>query len=106
MTEDDDMKTLLTAVTLLLASTATSDSPDDPDRARQAMELGLAKPLVELLPMVERETRGHVVEVEFEFIDGAYMYEFEFIAPDGRMMEAVVDAKTGEILSVEEDEDD
>lgn len=106
------MKTLLTATALFLASTAssdspaTSDSPDDPDRARLAMELGLARPLVELLPMVERETRGHVVEVEFEFIDDAYMYEFEFIAEDGRLMEAVVDAKTGRILSVKDDEDD
>lgn len=106
MTHDGRMKTLLTTATLLLASTASSDSPDDPDRARQAMELGLAKPLVELLSMVERETKGHVVEVEFELVENAYMYEFEFIGQDGHLMEAVVDAKTGRILSVEADEDD
>ena len=38
--------------------------------------------------------------------DGRYIYEFELITADGRLMEARADAVTGRILSVEEDAED
>ena len=50
-----------------------------------------------------KEVDARVIEVEFEEENGKYIYEFELITPDGRLLEAIADAVTGEILSVGED---
>ena len=44
-----------------------------------------------------------LLEVELEREHGQYVYEFELITPDGRILEVLVDAKTGEVLEEEED---
>jgi uncharacterized membrane protein YkoI len=58
------------------------------------------------LPWSRRNVDARVIEVEFEQQDGEYFYEFELIIPDGRLMEAIADAVTGEILPIGEDEED
>ena len=63
-------------------------------------------PLGTILALVEKEIDARVIEVEFEQEDGQYVYEFELITPDGRLMEARADAVTGRILSLEEDNED
>jgi uncharacterized membrane protein YkoI len=90
---------------LLLLPVIGAADQDDNERARRALEEGEVLPLREILEIVERETDGRIVEIEFEFKDGGYVYEFEFIAPDGRLLEALVDAKTGQVISIEEDDD-
>ncbi len=44
--------------------------------------------------------------MEFEEEDGQYIYEFELITQDRRLLEAIADAVTGNILSVGEDVED
>lgn len=101
------MKTALFAIALCLVTTGRAADLTDFDSARQALELGRARPLTELLPMIERETKGHVIEVEFELDEkDTYVYEFELIAPDGRLLKAIVDAASGGILSIDEHEED
>ena len=71
---------------------------DDTTRARAALEQGEVLPLVNILGMVEKEVDARVIEVEFEEENGKYIYEFELITPDGRLLEAIADAVTGQIL--------
>jgi uncharacterized membrane protein YkoI len=99
---------LALALALSLFPVAGNADLDDFERARQARELGEARPLAEILRIIEQETRGHVVEIEFELepTRDIYIYEFELIAPDGRLLKAIVDPKSGDILSIGEDEDE
>ena len=102
------MKIGILALLLAFVPAAVGATLDDYERARQARELGQARPLAEILPLIEGETKGHVVEVEFELEPerDIYVYEFELIAPDGQLLQAIVDPKTGAILSIGEDEED
>jgi uncharacterized membrane protein YkoI len=73
----------------------------DHDRAREALRRGEAAPLSEIMPAVESRLGARVIEVELERDDGRLVYEFELIAPDGRILEAEVDARSGDIIEVE-----
>lgn len=73
------------------------------DRARRAVELGESLPIVELLERLKTRVPGEVVGVEFEHEDGKWVYEFKVIDASGRLLEVYVDARTGEVLSMEED---
>ncbi|WP_299133501.1 PepSY domain-containing protein [uncultured Amaricoccus sp.] len=78
----------------------------DYESARAALERGDVLPLAAILEKVERDTGARVIEVDFELEDGRYLYEFDMLTGDGRMIEAIVDAATGTLLSVGEEEDD
>ncbi len=98
---------------LLLCALAASAAADggrrgddrDHDRAREALRRGEAAPLAEILPAVEARLGARVIEVELERDKGRLIYEFELIAPDGRILEAEVDARTGAIIEVEAEDD-
>jgi uncharacterized membrane protein YkoI len=79
---------------------------DDYEQAREALERNEVMPLADILPLVQDQFDARMIEVEFEQEEGQYIYEFELITPDGRLLEAVADAKTGAILRVEEDQED
>jgi uncharacterized membrane protein YkoI len=71
---------------------------DDHDRARRALEEGQARPLNEILVIVEDELGGRIVRVELERRRGRYIYEFRVITPSGELREVYVDAMSAEIL--------
>jgi uncharacterized membrane protein YkoI len=71
---------------------------DDHDRARRALEEGQARPLNEILVVVEDELGGRIVRVELERRHGRYIYEFRVITPAGELREVYVDAMSAEIL--------
>lgn len=71
---------------------------DDHDRARRALEEGQARPLDEILVIVEDELGGRIVRVELERRHGRYIYEFRVITPSGELREIDVDAMSAEIL--------
>jgi uncharacterized membrane protein YkoI len=79
----------------------------DHDRARHALQQGEVRPIAEILRRVEAEVPGEVIEVELERENvlgkRGWVYEIKLIAPDGRLLEVLVDAPTAEILAVEED---
>lgn len=92
-------------VLALLAAVPAGAGLDDVARARQALERGEVLPLAAILDIVQRQIDARVIEVEFEEQSGDYVYELELITPDGRLIEAVADAVTGQILRMGEDED-
>ncbi len=71
---------------------------DDHDRARRALEEGQARPLNEILVIVEDELGGRIVRVELERRRDRYIYEFRVITPSGELREVYVDAMSAEIL--------
>lgn len=73
------------------------------DRARRALDRGETLPIVELLERLKTQVPGEVVGVEFEREGGKWVYEFKVIDDKGRLVEVYVDARTGAVLSMEED---
>lgn len=86
---------------LLAACAPARAGESDQDRAREALRRGEAAPLATILPAVEAELGARVIEVELERDDSRLIYELELIAPDGRILEAEVDARTGAVIEVE-----
>ncbi len=99
---------LALAVALILPSAVDGQQGTMPDfeMAQGAVERGEILPLAEILRQLDREHPGTVVEVELEHADGTDVYEVELITPDGRLIEVDMDAATGTILQVEEEDDD
>jgi uncharacterized membrane protein YkoI len=96
----------LLAIVLLFCALPARGGLDDYQRAREALERGEVMPLAEILALVQGELDARVIEVEFEEEAGEYVYEFELITPDGRLLEATADAVTGRILTMGPDDDE
>ena len=95
----------LPLVVLLLAASPVRADDDDAERARRALERGDVLPLAEVLAAVEQQHPGRVIEVELEEEDGRLVYELKLLAGGGRLLEIYADARTAEVLEVEEEDD-
>ena len=89
-------------LTLLVGSLglqpAWSDSKDDHNRARQALQTGQVLPLGKVLERLEREHPGQVMEVELEREDGRWIYEVKLLQPDGQLVKLKLDARTATLM--------
>jgi len=78
--------------------------PDDDHvaayRLRQDREI---LPLEEILARADIPPDARILEVEHEVEHGRHIYEIEYVAAEGRIVEVEVDARTGEVLQREED---
>ena len=83
-------------ISLLTNGAAFADA--DHDRARRAVEQGLIMPFKDILAKVQQAYPGQLLEVELDSEDGVFIYEFEILSSDGRVVEVVYDARTGELL--------
>lgn len=81
-------------------------SAPDFEFARDAVERGEILPLAEVLARLQDSHPGRVVEVEFEDEDGILAYEIGLVTADGRLIEVELDARTGRILALDEDDAD
>ena len=95
----------LALILSLIASPALADG-DDHDRARRALEAGEIRPLAEILAVAEARRPGRVIELELERDDGRWIYELELVTPEGRLFEMEIDAASGTVLEVEQEDDD
>lgn len=77
---------------------------DDHDRARRALQSGQILPLADILTRLASVAPGRVIKTELEVDDGRHIYEFKLISPDGRLMEAEVDATTGRLIELEDED--
>lgn len=91
---------------VLLAGHARAHSDDrDQEIARRALLEGRIKSLSEITKTVKPKLPGKILSVEIEVEDnGQIIYEFDVIDPAGRLYEVEVDAATGEILKIEDDD--
>ncbi len=78
----------------------------DAGAARAAMLRGEILPLDRILAILRRNFPGEIIEIELELDDGALVYEFDILGPDGRLFEVEIAAATGEIIEIEEGDTD
>jgi uncharacterized membrane protein YkoI len=96
---------LVLATGLLLFGAGTGlAADDDHDLARRAVEEGRALPLAEILAKMKPDLPGKVIEVVFEIDDGNLVYNLKVLSAKGRLQEIEVDAATGKILKMEDDD--
>ena len=99
------MKMLLVAAGLVLATmSGTRADDDDHDFAKSALEQGRVLPLADIIAKVSRQVPGKVIEVELEDEDGSLVYDLKVLSPQGRLQEIEVNAATGKILKIEDDD--
>ncbi|WP_303979959.1 PepSY domain-containing protein [Dongia mobilis] len=94
---------------LVLAQGATpapapEEEEDDQETARRALENKEILPLSTVLARIEENFTGDVVEIELERKRGAWVYEIEIIDADGRVRDIDVDARSGDVITIEFDE--
>jgi uncharacterized membrane protein YkoI len=94
---------LATGLLLFGAGTGLADD-DDHDLARRALEEGRALPLAEILAKMKPDLPGKVIEVVVEIDDGNLVYDLKVLSAEGRLQEIEVDAATGKILTMEDDD--
>lgn len=104
------VRILLVTLGLLLAawpSGALRADDDDRDHevAHRLLSEGRIKPLSELMEVLKGAVPGEVLQVEFENENGLYAYEFKVLRPDGRVQEVEIDAATGQVRKVEDEDD-
>ena len=96
---------LLLATGLLLFGTGSGLAEDDDhELARRALEEGRVLPLAEILAKMKPDVPGKVIEVVLEVDDGTLVYDLKVLSPKGRLQEMKVDAATGKILKMENDD--
>jgi len=75
----------------------------DHERARTLLEQGKILSLSEIMKQNSAQFPGKILEVELEEEDGLIVYKIEFLDANDVVMEMLVDAQTGKLISVEED---
>lgn len=98
---------IIIVLALVLPSTGggQQDALPDFELAQGAVERGEILPLAQILRRLDDEHPGTVVEVELEYSHGTRVYEVELVTREGRLIEVEMDAATGAILQVEEEDD-
>jgi uncharacterized membrane protein YkoI len=91
---------------LMLAAAPPSRAHDDDherrDAVRRASEAGEVLPLSEILRKLRSQVAGDVTGIDVEREHGRWRYEFRVIDRTGRVLEVVVDAKSGAVEQIEE----
>lgn len=94
----------LTALLCSLPAQADSREARHRDALHRAVKSGAVMPLHEILEQVRGRFGDDVLGVEIEFDDDTWIYEFKLVSQNGRLLEVYVDASTGQVLEVENEE--
>ncbi len=89
---------------LAAAPTLAQERRGDHDQAREAVARRDAIPFAQILDTALRTVPGEVLEVDLERDDGRLLYEVEILARNGRVRTVILDARTGRVLEVEDDD--
>lgn len=74
------------------------------EAARQLVESGRIRPLDAIVSRVIDRVPGKLIETKLEQEHGQIVYELKILRPGGRVQEVEVDAATGKILKIEDDD--
>ena len=98
--------TIMPVVLALLVSGPAHivQADDDYIEAKRLRDVGEILSLEEILSKVRRTYPGRILELELEYEKGRVIYELEILGTDRVVREIYIDAKSGELLSVEEDD--
>ncbi|HKS58376.1 MAG TPA: PepSY domain-containing protein [Steroidobacteraceae bacterium] len=96
----------LCAAALVVASVVADDDAKharEHDAIRAALQRGEVLPLQRILAIAQEKVAGDVIEVELESKHAALVYEIKVLTQSGRVREVKIDARSGAVLSVEDD---
>ncbi len=91
------------AILLIFAISGNVLADDDHDRALDLRHQGAILPLARVLDQATAQYPGKILKVELEEEGGNIVYEIELLGGDGAVREMIIDAKSGQLLSVEDD---
>ena len=87
------------------ASTVRADDDDiGHEAARRLVESGRILSLETILDRIADVVPGKLIETELEYDDGIIKYDLKVLRPNGRVQEVELDAATGELLKIEDDD--
>jgi len=95
---------LLLVFSMILGPLHVTRADDDHVEARRLLDSGEILPLEVILNNVRRKFPGRILDVELEREDDQVAYEVEILGEDGVVTEIYINAKTGKVLSVKEDD--
>ncbi|RDH82707.1 MAG: peptidase M4 [endosymbiont of Galathealinum brachiosum] len=101
-------KILIIISLLLILSPLTTikvaHADDDYIEARRLQNAGEILSLENILKIIRPEFPGRILEVELESEDGQIVYEVEILSNNGIVREIYINARTGKLLSVKEED--
>jgi uncharacterized membrane protein YkoI len=87
-------------------STGLADKQDkkkEHEVVREALQRGEVLPLVKILAIANQQVPGDVIEVELEQEKVGLIYEIKILTSNGRVREVKIDARTGNVVKIEDD---
>jgi len=96
---------LFLSLSLLATGVNSVQADDDHEQARQLREAGEILPLETILAKVRELGMGQVLEVDLKKKHGRYVYKIETLDQAGVVWELVYDARSGEQLKQEKEDD-
>lgn len=102
-------KMLLATVASILAAVggaaavSAGSEPREQDAVRDALRKGEILPLTRILAIAAEQVAGDVLKVEIEREHGVLIYEVEILTAAGRVREIKINARSGAVLSIEDD---
>ena len=94
----------LLVIIMILGPLHVTRADDDHIEARRLLDSGEILPLEAILNNVRQTFPGRILDVELEREDGQIAYEVEILGEDGVVSEIYINARTGKVLSVKEDD--
>jgi len=89
-----------------LAAVAGANDDWGSDAARQALIHGETLPLTKILAITAQQVPGDVIKVELEGKHHRLVYKIKVLAHDGRIRKVKLDARTGKVLEIEDENKD
>jgi uncharacterized membrane protein YkoI len=94
----------LAAITTTAIADQGRGRSGDHDDALAAVEARQALPLTRILQIAQTAVPGEIIEVELDREDGRLIYEVDILTSTGRLRQVEIDARTGEVLEVEDED--
>ena len=95
---------ILVALALALPAPAPARDRDDQVEALALLQRGEILPLASVLPIVQQNVPGDVIEVELDHDDDhGWEYEVKVLTANGRVREVKLDARSGMVRKIEDD---
>ena len=98
------MSSVLLIAFMLLGPLHAAFADDDYMEAKRLLETGEILPLEDLLKNLRQTFPGIILDIELEREDHQIVYEVELLGKDGIVREIYINAKTGKVLSIKEDD--
>ena len=98
------MSSVLLIAFMLLGPLHAAFADDDYMEAKRLLETGEILPLEDLLKNLRQTFPGIILDIELEREDHQIVYEVELLGKDGIVREIYINARTGKVLSIKEDD--